>query len=485
VDLRATHVRGVPPKVKTAFDATIHGHRYAKVLDMMDEIDRESPSVSPPPAREGLTEKAVLSRLLDEFEARYGTAGGDIGLIEVRRWLETRHVHWPHTPECQHHYADQWDIGKCVYCHAPIPVVDPGFAPAERPERPPESPILAFQAWAERRVPMIGRAFTHDEYTLAQAAFIAAHPGEGPRSDVMAETPGSPPAPSLAETSAERLTETRDSVVMAWETGRGACIDALRRAVARERQGGILPLTGQECVQILESVTLDILAAPAPRPDPQVSPRAASGDTRCRCGHLAGAHRADGACRVCEGDPCWEPAPPASTPTPPPYAVTQQPWCQHCGKTVLAVECDTCRDALKGPIPAPRPSPVACGLCDIPICRECGRCHRCTGQPDAECWPTLAPSGAREAPVTPDEREQLHALLQAADALIDPEEHGDLHARIVAVLLPCAAGRCVPPICPCEIFQTCDVCRGTAREVRVPPDPERDRLRTAGEEPPK
>jgi len=42
----------------------------------------------------------ALMRLLDEFEEHFGTQG-DIGLIEVRRWLETRHVHW--TPASEPH----------------------------------------------------------------------------------------------------------------------------------------------------------------------------------------------------------------------------------------------------------------------------------------------------------------------------------------------------------------------------------------------
>src|SRR3990167_2242057 len=39
----------------------------------------------------------ALARLLDEFEDHFGTQG-DVGLIEVRCWLETRHVHWSPVP---------------------------------------------------------------------------------------------------------------------------------------------------------------------------------------------------------------------------------------------------------------------------------------------------------------------------------------------------------------------------------------------------
>lgn len=49
-----------------------------------------------------------------------------------------------------------------------------------------ESPILAFQTWLERWVVDNGRKLTQDEYGIAYAAFIAAHPGEGPKAQVMA-----------------------------------------------------------------------------------------------------------------------------------------------------------------------------------------------------------------------------------------------------------------------------------------------------------
>lgn len=45
-----------------------------------------------------------------------------------------------------------------------------------------ESPVLAFQTWVERTVADRGRKLTQDEYFIAQAAFFAAHPGEGPQS---------------------------------------------------------------------------------------------------------------------------------------------------------------------------------------------------------------------------------------------------------------------------------------------------------------
>jgi hypothetical protein len=40
------------------------------------------------------SQRDTFLALIDEFEAHFGT-DGDVGLIEVRRWLETRHVHWP------------------------------------------------------------------------------------------------------------------------------------------------------------------------------------------------------------------------------------------------------------------------------------------------------------------------------------------------------------------------------------------------------
>lgn len=48
-----------------------------------------------------------------------------------------------------------------------------------------ESPILAFEAWLLRWVQDNGRRLTQTEYGIAYAAFIAAHPGEGPQAHVM------------------------------------------------------------------------------------------------------------------------------------------------------------------------------------------------------------------------------------------------------------------------------------------------------------
>jgi hypothetical protein len=50
---------------------------------------------------------------------------------------------------------------------------------------PSESPILAFHTWLERWVADNGRKLNQDEYGIAYAAFIAAHPGEGPKAHTM------------------------------------------------------------------------------------------------------------------------------------------------------------------------------------------------------------------------------------------------------------------------------------------------------------
>lgn len=46
-------------------------------------------------------------------------------------------------------------------------------------------PILDFEVWAERWCQDMGHKFTSAEYFVAQAAFYAAHPGEGPISHTM------------------------------------------------------------------------------------------------------------------------------------------------------------------------------------------------------------------------------------------------------------------------------------------------------------
>lgn len=47
------------------------------------------------------------------------------------------------------------------------------------------SPITAFEKWALRWTKDNGRKFTQTEYGIAYSAFIAAHPGEGPKSNTM------------------------------------------------------------------------------------------------------------------------------------------------------------------------------------------------------------------------------------------------------------------------------------------------------------
>jgi hypothetical protein len=53
------------------------------------------------------------------------------------------------------------------------------------------SPVLAFQAWCEQRACLRG-PMTQDQYFLAQEAFFAAHPGQGPTSTVMTSSPVAP-----------------------------------------------------------------------------------------------------------------------------------------------------------------------------------------------------------------------------------------------------------------------------------------------------
>jgi hypothetical protein len=53
-----------------------------------------------------------------------------------------------------------------------------------------ESPILVFESWLLRWVADNGRKLTQTEYGIAYAAFIAAHPGEGPKAHVMSTAGG-------------------------------------------------------------------------------------------------------------------------------------------------------------------------------------------------------------------------------------------------------------------------------------------------------
>lgn len=52
------------------------------------------------------------------------------------------------------------------------------------------SPILAFVQWLNHYVKDIGHKLSQTEYGIAYAAFIAAHPGEGPRSHTMSAPVG-------------------------------------------------------------------------------------------------------------------------------------------------------------------------------------------------------------------------------------------------------------------------------------------------------
>ena len=64
----------------------------------------------------------------------------------------------------------------------------------------PESPVLAFDAWLTARIASGMRKLTQDEYSIAQAAFYAAHPWQGPTSSLMAlaQVAGAPDLPGLS-----------------------------------------------------------------------------------------------------------------------------------------------------------------------------------------------------------------------------------------------------------------------------------------------
>jgi len=86
-----------------------------------------------------------------------------------------------------------------------------------------ESPVLAFDAWLTAHVQATGKKLTQDEYFLAQAAFYAAHPGEGPQSALMA-----PPAPEPEQAPSEMICPAHHNQICRWcaRNNDGACEDA-------------------------------------------------------------------------------------------------------------------------------------------------------------------------------------------------------------------------------------------------------------------
>ena len=70
--------------------------------------------------------------------------------------------------------------------HVKLPLKCKAELSATTPTTVVESPILAFERWLLRWVEDHNRKLTQDEYSIAYSAFIAAHPGEGPQSHVMA-----------------------------------------------------------------------------------------------------------------------------------------------------------------------------------------------------------------------------------------------------------------------------------------------------------
>lgn len=82
------------------------------------------------------------------------------------------------------------EVPFCNPCQSYHPVSQPCFDTATRPRTTTptaggESPIFAFDKWLMRWVADNGRKLTQTEYGIAYAAFIAAHPGEGPKAHVM------------------------------------------------------------------------------------------------------------------------------------------------------------------------------------------------------------------------------------------------------------------------------------------------------------
>lgn len=125
-------------------------------------------------------------------EEPYDAGGGRVQPIACPRCLsrgvQCRH---PFVASAEEPRTAAWfehDMTKCG-CDGPTridpscPILKRG-RPAEEP-RPPD-PIVACQAWCRQYVKDRGAKLTPNEYYIAQAAFIAAHPGQGPTSEVSA-----------------------------------------------------------------------------------------------------------------------------------------------------------------------------------------------------------------------------------------------------------------------------------------------------------
>lgn len=74
-------------------------------------------------------------------------------------------------------HLPEHDVATCEICTRRAPVAGPS-----------ESPILAFDKWLIRYVADCGK-LSQKEYGIAYAAFIAAHPGEGPLTRTMNAAP--------------------------------------------------------------------------------------------------------------------------------------------------------------------------------------------------------------------------------------------------------------------------------------------------------
>lgn len=102
-------------------------------------------------------------------------------------------------------HREQYPGSPALWCQGCLYAVA-----AERlraPSEAPASPVLAFQTWAARRAASRG-PMTQDEYQLAQEAFYAAHPGDGPHSALMA--PEAPAPQGLSEAAANVALDNGD-----------------------------------------------------------------------------------------------------------------------------------------------------------------------------------------------------------------------------------------------------------------------------------
>lgn len=103
-------------------------------------------------------------------------------ILNKHKWRERDDWQLEAAPDFEHPYVQSNPGEAPLYELAP----EDAIAIACYLELSESSPILGFEGWVTQYVKGF-RLLTPDEYGIAYAAFIAAHPGKGSNSHVMAE----------------------------------------------------------------------------------------------------------------------------------------------------------------------------------------------------------------------------------------------------------------------------------------------------------